>query len=265
MTDRSESSTRHERKLYGERWNGVYGGYFSDPGTASPLVERIAMAVREGSPSVVADLGGGTGFILSELASRLEARERAGVRLVCVDSAFEQLEDCRTPLDTLQCPVEQLERWMLVEGDEKLLLCMRSVLHYFGEDGMAECVKGLRGVLEPGESLVHQNICFEDGADQEIANLVYELMGTGKWYPSVEELEACLRANGFEVVEVTGAATLPITDEELEVRYEVSRDTMEDIALELERRCRGRHTVYRPGDGGFTLHLDYKVMTCIAR
>lgn len=258
-----DSRTPRERKLYGAAWNEVYGGYFADPEVAAPLVDSIACAAEEQEPTVIADLGGGTGFVLTQLGGRLGAD--SAVRLVCVDSAFEQLDDCPMPLDTLECPIEQLERWMLVEGDEGLLLCMRSVLHYFGEDGMRDRIAGFRQVLREGESLVHQNICFEDPVDQAPANYVYERMHTGKWYPTVAQLVSAFEDQGFEVLATQAAPSLSLTSGELEVRYDIEPSQMEDICLQTERQWGDGRAVFVRDDEGFSMSLDYKVMTCRAR
>jgi hypothetical protein len=255
-------TTENEKKLYGEAWNDVYGGYFSDPGIAGPLVDAILQASAESSASVIADLGGGTGFILSQVASR--GQDRPGTRLVCVDQALEQLKDCPPPVDTLESSLEALERSTLVPEGDALLLCMRSVLHYFGHEGLCGMLGRLRSVLEEGEYFVHQTICFEEEPDRDMANLVYELMGTGKWYPVTAELTADIEAEGFVLASDGRARTLPVRSDELELRYEVGHQAMEDIRRALDEKCGGRHTVYVPGPDGFALNLDYVVMTCKA-
>ncbi len=263
MTPSTPDRTAKEKKLYGPSWNEVYGGYFSDPAVAGPLVDAIVLAADEYLPSVMTDLGGGTGFVLSQVAARYSRKE--AIKFVCVDTAPEQLEDCPWPLIRLQCPLEELRRDMLVEGRLGLLLCMRSVLHYFGRDGLAADTARLRALLKPGEYLVHQTVCFEDERDQEIANTVYERIGTSKWYPTHRELSGAMKQAGFAVEKTETAPSLPITDSELALRYEVDADRMKNIGRELAERCRGRHTVYMPREDGFTIHLDYLIMTCRAK
>jgi len=256
-------STSNEKKLYGETWNEVYGGYFADPEVAAPLIDSILLAADECAPAVIADLGGGTGFVLSQVAGRMGGPRP--VRLVCVDVAREQLDDCPEPLGVLQCSVEDLRREMLVERGEGLLLCMRSVMHYFGRDALEADVAGMRSALEPGEYLVHQTICFDEEVDQESANLVYELMDTGKWYPTDAQLATVMEAGGFKVVLKRKAPSLPITDSELMLRYDVDAASMERIGRELAAQCGDRRRVYIPRDDGFTVRLDYIVMTCLAQ
>lgn len=144
-----EGSTQNERKLYGAYWNDVYGGYFSDPEIARPLVDSIVRVVDEREPLVIADIGGGTGFVLSQVEKALGNTER--IRFLCVDAAREQLDDCADPLETLQCPMEEIDRSMLARPPECLLLCMRSVLHYFGREALGEHLGRLRAALDEGE------------------------------------------------------------------------------------------------------------------
>jgi len=255
-------STNHERNLYGENWNTVYGGYFSDPSSALPLVRAILEAAGETGAAAIADMGGGTGFLMSEVGR--EAGPGFGPRLVCVDAAQEQLDDCPDEVIAIRSTVEAVERPMLVEGGQTLLLCMRSLLHYFGREGLAPELAHLRSVLLRGERMVHQTICFEDPDDQAPANLLYERMGTGKWYPLVGELASALEAAGLNVVAMEPAKSLPLESAELEARYGIAHEDMEAIGRELANRWPGPSRVIVPQETGFTTNLDYMVMTCLA-
>jgi hypothetical protein len=255
-------NTDNEKKLYGETWNTVYGGYFADSEMARPLVSAVLGAVDESGPSVIADLGGGTGFVLGEIGRAVGPARNP--RLVCVDSACEQLDDCPEQILTVQCPVERVKRVMLAGAGESILLCIRSVLHYFGEAGLAPVLADLRAVLSPGEYLVHQSLCFEDPGEQEIANLLYEMMDTGKWYPTVGGLVGVLEASGLRVVETRRAESLAIESEELVERYGVEPGRMEEIGRELARRSPETSRVFVARQEGFTVVLDYTVMTCVA-
>lgn len=253
-------NTENEQKLYGETWNKAFDGYFSDPRIAAPLVRAVVDAVEASSLSVIADLGGGTGFLLSEIAGSLGPGNAA--RLVCVDEAAAQLDDCPDGIETLDCTVESVERSQLTADGGPLTLCMRSVLHYFGEAGLRPRLAHLRSVLEPGEYFVHQSICLEDERDRETANLLYLRMDTGKWYPSVDGLTGVLELEGFRVVSIAPAKPLDLTQAELEERYGIGHDRMEEIRHELESLPRS-NALIEQGDG-FTIRLGYKVMTCIA-
>ncbi|MCX5649196.1 MAG: hypothetical protein NTX40_08895 [Planctomycetota bacterium] len=56
-----------EAGVQGPRWHTVHEGYFADAAIAQPFVEAVRRAVLASKPHVVADLGGGTGFVLCQL------------------------------------------------------------------------------------------------------------------------------------------------------------------------------------------------------
>lgn len=255
--------TANEQKLYGETWNNVHGGYFADPAIASPLVEAVLDAASAVRPSVIADLGGGTGFVLSEVRQRKDCD--LDPTLVCVDLSREQLEDCPEQITTLECAAEKVERSMLVRQGESLLVCMRSVLHYFGRKMLRPDLGHFRSLLVDGEYLVHQTICFELERDQATANLLYDRMDTGKWYPTLDTLLEALDRDGFELTDMRPAPSIPLTSAELESRYDFSHDAMMEIGQEMQGQCGGLSRVYHPGRNGFTVYLDYMILTCAAR
>lgn len=255
--------TENEHKLYGKTWDTVHEGYFADPVIASPLVEAILDAIHAAKPTVVADLGGGTGFVLDEVCQKMEWSPVPA--LLCVDTAREQLDCCPEPISSLECAAEDVERSMLVEPGGKLILCMRSVLHYLGEEMLKPDLGHFRSILERGECLVHQTICFTSEREQAVANLLYDRMDTGKWYPTVSFLVAALKEEGFRLADIRPAAPLPLKSAELEKRYGIDHESMLRIGREMEERCGDRLSeVYHRSRDGFTAYLDYMVMTCIA-
>jgi hypothetical protein len=214
-------------------------------------------------PDVLADLGGGTGFLLDEVRRRMEWSPKPA--LVSVDTAREQLACCPEPISTLQCSVEELERGMLVEAEGSLMVCMRSVLHYLGEEMLRPDLGRFRSMLLPGEPIVHQTICFWSKREQAVANLLYERMGTGKWYPTVSFLVDALEEEGFRVADIRPAAPIPLTSAELEQRYSIDHAKMIKIGRELEDQCGSDPSeVFHRSRNGFTAYLDYMIMTCIA-
>lgn len=255
--------TENEQKLYGKTWDTVHDGYFADPAIASPLVEAILDAVTVAKPTVLADLGGGTGFILEEVGRSADHGQAPA--LLCVDTAREQLDCCPEPISALECSAEDVERGMLVEPGGALMVCMRSVLHYFGEEMMKPGLGHFRSVLERGEYLVHQTVCFWSEREQAVANLLYDRMDTGKWYPTVGFLKDALREEGFELVDIRPAAPIPLKSIELEDRYAIDHETMLAIGHDMERKCGGALSeVYHGSRDGFTAYLEYLVMTCVA-
>lgn len=256
--------TANEQKLYGKTWESVHGGYFADVAIASPLVEAILDTAAAARPAVIADLGGGTGFVLKEVLRKLDFDIEPS--LVCVDVSREQLASCPGPLLTRECPVEEVERSMLVEPGGSLLICIRSVLHYFGEKMLKPDLGHFRSILEPGEFFVHQTICFESKQDQAVANMLYDRMDTGKWFPTFHFLLGAMREEGFELTDVRPAAPIPVTSAELARRFALEDREMMDIGRELEERCSDHlSSIYHRSRNGFTAYLDYAVLTCVAR
>lgn len=255
--------TANEQKLYGKTWDTVHEGYFADPAIASPLVEAILDAVYVAKPAVLADLGGGTGFLLNEVHQQIEWSPAPS--LVCVDTAREQLDRCPDPISALECSAENVERDVLVKPDGTLMVCLRSVLHYLGEEMLKPDLGHLRSILEQGEYFVHQTICFWSEREQGVANLLYDRMDTGKWYPTVGFLIDALEEEGFELADIRPAAPIPLRSAELEKRYGIDHETMLEIGRDMERLCGGRLSeVYHRSRNGFTAYLEYLVMTCIA-
>jgi len=69
----------NEEGVHGERWRTLHDSYFSDPEVASPFLDAIEKIINISHSAAVADLGGGTGFILSELLRR---QTLPGLRLI---------------------------------------------------------------------------------------------------------------------------------------------------------------------------------------
>nr|QNO55647.1 hypothetical protein AMFAPHJD_00022 [Methanosarcinales archaeon ANME-1 ERB7] len=172
--------------FHGSHWHTAHGGYFADPAIALPLINAVKDAIAISSPAVVADLGAGTGFILSEL---LKQGQYPGVRLINVDISERQLEkgeDSR--ILSLHVSIDEITRELLDPGNRPLLFVMRSVLHYFGHKGLRPLLAYLRSQMKTGEFFVHQTACFEQECDAQRINLLYQRMRVNKWFPTVSEL-----------------------------------------------------------------------------
>ena len=160
MEPDNKQPVSNESCIYGRRWNSIHDGYFSDSVVAFPLVEAVRRAVKECRPGVVADFGGGTGFVLKEL---LKHKEFCGVRLVNVDSSCLQLSECSDDrIIYVEGSVDKIDRSQLLANKEGLLIVSRSLLHYFGDSGLMPFLGHVRGQLKKGEVFVHQSACFEN-------------------------------------------------------------------------------------------------------
>jgi SAM-dependent methyltransferase len=256
------STTGFEAALYGSRWEHIHQGYFSDPELAAPLVKAVLGAFSAGRPDVVADLGGGTGFLLGQLV------ERCGTGAACfinVDDSAMQLADTPDAILCLPCQIQDMTRRdLLLDDGGRLMFCMRSLLHYFGREGLRPALRHLRRQMRPGEFFVHQTACFEEPRPQGVLNLLYQDMGTDKWYPLVEELRQTLDGTGWRVKEISPAPCLALTRHELEERYRVEEKTMDVIESRIIERYGSIAGTFEPSSEGFTAYLHYSIVTCQA-
>jgi SAM-dependent methyltransferase len=253
------TTTPNESKLYGDGWDRIHGGYFSDREVAAPLVDAVLRSAEELAATAVVDLGGGTGFVLSLVAESMPNE----CDLINVDSAPAQLEGAGSRIRTVAADLEALDRVQLIESG-RLLLCMRSVLHYFGRRGLKPTLSDIRSVLEEGEVFVHQTACFETRSHRDVLNDQYELLGTGKWYPTAQELEHALEKEGFSVDSSVRIPALRLESGEVAYRYDVEPVRMERIGeLLFERHGEVPGVLERDGDG-YVTYLHYRVMRCTA-
>ncbi|MBN1289488.1 MAG: class I SAM-dependent methyltransferase [Actinobacteria bacterium] len=260
--NRTTGATPNESVLYGDVWNSAHQGYFSDPEVAAPFVDALIDVFRQAKPDVVADLGGGTGVVLKMLLKRLG--ESAADHFV-VDASVKQLDQvCDPGIRCVQSPVEKLEREMLVQGNGSLLLCMRSLLHYFGKDGLRPILKHFRTLLKVKECLVHQTVCYETEEEGLIANKLYKVMDTGKWFPALNELTEACEEEGFIVIDRERAPSLVLRKSELEERYAVDPNRMANIAGVLKDEYGELPGVFQFEGNDFTIYLHYFIMICEA-
>jgi len=251
----------HESGVYGRRWPTLYEGYFGDPEIARPFLDAISHEIRDLKPGVVADLGGGTGFILSELARR---HPEAGIAFIDIDASPEQLLECKYPgICSLQASAMDVTRGEMAKSDSSLMLIMRSLLHYLGRGGERPFLERLRAQMKPGEAMIHQTACFESAEDADCANLLYALMGTNKWYPTVAELTETLAATGWRVTDCQPAAGLCLKSPELAERYSLSPADIGRIRTEIIGKYH-RPEVFVPEGAAFTAFLHYRIFTCRA-
>ncbi len=128
--------------MHGERWRTLHDGYFSDPEVASPFLDAIEKIIDISHPAAIADLGGGIGFILSELLRR---RDLSGVRLFNVDNSSKQLSICdNRQIALIHTSAAQVTRHQMQINDGRLLLIARSLLHYFGKSGIRHLLRHIR-------------------------------------------------------------------------------------------------------------------------
>jgi SAM-dependent methyltransferase len=258
----STEEIENEESIHGRSWDAFHGGYFSDPRIAGPLVRRILDTAAASKPRVLVDLGGGTGYMLSQL---LAAGIGSDVALVNLDDSDAQIAVARS--DGFTCvhgSVDAFRRAELGPENECFLFTMRSVLHYFGQDGLRRTLRHVRAQARPGEFFVHQTASFLDPRDAEGLNSLYRMMGTQKWYPTVEVLRQCLADEGWNVVEVAPNEPLILTSADLAQRYGLDPSDLSLIDRRLARDYSDRHAAFVHGTNGFRAFLHYWIYVCSA-
>jgi SAM-dependent methyltransferase len=249
-----------EAGVQGPRWHTVHEGYFADAAIAQPFVEAVRRAVLASKPDVVADLGGGTGFVLCQLRA---AGLGGAIHLVNVDLSATQLAECDDRhIECLPVSAARVSRRDLNVGNGRLMIIMRSLLHYFGGEGLRPLLRHLAAQLAAGEMLVHQTASFAERRDADCLNLLYQKMGTDKWYPTLGELRKELEAVGLAVCETESAPPLALTSADLAERYHLSGDDVQTVAEELSQRFGPVPAVFSPAADGFTAWLHYHILTC---
>jgi SAM-dependent methyltransferase len=246
-----------ERAVQGAAWDSVHLGYFSDPETAVPLVEAVLETASRTRPDLIADIGGGTGFILGELARR---GIDPGVKLLNLDLSPAQLAAGRHPrVRGVKGAVGDLRREQLLPGAGSILFIKRSVLHYLGPKGLVLALRHIRSQMEPGEYFIHQTACFDDDRAAACLNAVYAGLGTEKRYPPAATLAGFLVKTGFSVFSQRPCPALTLTSGDLGRRYNLDRATMAAIGRRVGERFGNLEGVFREGPEGFTARLHYRV------
>lgn len=258
-----DNAVRREAAVHGTRWKSLHGGYFTDPAIAQPLVTAIANAATQSPPQVLADLGGGTGFVLEQLLSHSPL---AGAVLVNVDLSAPQLDQCRNGrIVGLNRSAAEVTRRDLAVGPGRLMLVMRSLLHYFGHQGQGPFLSHLRAQMMPDEMLVHQTACFASPRDAQCLNLLYKRMRTDKWYPALEELRVQLDQAGWTVLDARPAPPLPLTSADLAERYQLSPADIDAIRRDVLNSFGPVPNLFHASPRGFTAFLHYHILTCVAK
>lgn len=255
-------SVSKEMGVHGSRFASIFNGYFSDPDIARPLVEAVRKAMDVTHPKAVADLGGGTGFILKELLrSGLK-----GVMLVNVDASPKQLAACTDGrIVPLPASIDRVTREELLaeDVDEKLLLTARAVLHYFGRCGLNPLLRHLKKQLRPGEFFIHQSGAFACQQEADVINHLYDRMDSGKWFFTVDELKSKLEDAGFIVREILPAPSLEMGSADLGERYKLGPETMASIGQEIEQLF-GKQNVFMLFGEEFKACLHSWIFVCEA-
>lgn len=251
-----------EKIVHGQRWGEFHNGYFSDPAIVSPLVGAARRVLAQSPADVVVDLGGGTGFLLSQLAANGVGAATTLINVDCSDIQL-ALKDS-VEIIRVHASIGEVRRRDVATGDQRLFLIMRSVLHYLGEDGLLPLLRHLRNQVSEGESFVHQSASFENEEDAACLNALYCHMRTRKWYPTVNNLKNCLLKSGWRVTDTIEAAPLVLTSEDLGLRYALDANDIGRIRDAMVGEFGDESRVFRLTPSGFQADLHYRIFTCVA-
>jgi SAM-dependent methyltransferase len=223
------SGAATDEHVYGDGWDTVHEGYFSNRAAARPLVAAVCKTIATRRPDAVVDLGGGTGFVLQQI---LQTGISEKVRLINLDASPAQLAAINHHhIEQLHKSVEDFRRRDL-RARGPVLFVMRSVLHYAGRDGLVPFLRRIRSQMRAGEIFIHQTVCFDSARDAAIANRVYAFTGAGKWLPTTRELRAALDAARLPSRRVARPAPpLPLTAEEVARRYRFDAATTKRVEV----------------------------------
>lgn len=216
----------------------------------------------ESPADVIVDLGGGTGFLLSQFRAHGVGGDAALLNIDCSEDQI-ALSD-KEGIPSLCTAIGSFKRSNVAQKGSRAFFIMRSVLHYFGEDGLLPLLRHLRAQAEPGEFFVHQTASFGNEEDAACLNALYRHMRTHKWYPPVNDLQRRLRDAGWSVINTAHAPTLRLTSDDLGRRYELDAN---DIALIREMMCKefgDTNGVFRLMPSGFHADLHYRIYSCVA-
>jgi len=248
-----------EESFYGAQWGRRYGGYFSDPDVAGPLIERLLNELERRPLDVIIDLGGGTGFILDQLSA---FPLPAGVRCVNLEPSLAQLQCVSNPrIEKLQISILDFNRRMLDPCPQGVLFCSRSTLHYFGIMNLDSALHHLAAQMLPGESLIHQSLCCGGIEDALFLGELMNQLGSGKWVLPAESLGRAIAKHGFKIEYILPAAALEMSCAEMSARYRRSREDVERLVAGLAADYPLSRLVFAGGQG-LTVAAPYSIFGC---
>jgi len=251
-----------EKVVHGRQWGVLHGGYFSDSTIARPLVETARGILAKSPADVVVDLGGGTGFLLSQLASHGVGADSALVNVDCSEAQLALINE--EGISSVCTSIGGFRRGDVAAGDKRFFYMMRSVLHYHGENGLSPLLRHLRDQAEEGEFFVHQSASFDNEEEAACLNALYRHMRTRKWYPTVNDLKRRLADSGWRVTAVIQSPSLLLTSDDLGRRYALDTNDIWRIRDMMARAFGEMNSVFRLTPSGFHADLHYRIYTCVA-
>lgn len=251
-----------EKDIHGRQWGSLHNGYFSDPIIARSFVDKAVGVLTKSPADVIVDLGGGTGFLLSQLASQGIGSLATLMNIDCSDAQLDQIDE--SGISPVCTPIGGIRRRDVATEYQRLFLMMRSVLHYFGKNGLMPLLHHLRDQAKEGEFFVHQSASFENEEEAACLNALYRHMRTLKWYTTVNDLKRRLEESGWRVIDTTSAPSLLLTSDDLCLRYALDTNDLVRIRDIMAREFGEMKRVFRLTPSGFHAELHYQIFTCVA-
>lgn len=263
MNNRSVNEIARESRIHGRKWDNLHDGYFSDPVVAAPFIDEVLKRIEKQPPEIMVDFGGGTGFISSLLSC---TDVGSNILYVDIDHSARQLDEaCKRNVCVMNRKIHEVKRLDITPEERSLFFLMRSVLHYFGQEGLSYILEHVRRQSRVGEYFIHQSASFEKRHEAHCLNLLYRLMKTDKWYPDRELMCRELEVSGWRVISVLPAPTLLLRSEDLMVRYGLTEKIIKDIIRAISTGFPSMPDIFRvKGDCAFDAELRYMIYTCLA-
>ena len=128
------------------------------------------------------------------------------------------------------------------------------------------------GLLFVGETssanpdrIEEQYLGNETDEDAMIMNLLYDMMGTDKGYPTVKKMCDVLENESFEVTGIAKAPSLELSSESLMTRYFFDKERMGEIVdAVLNEFGKDKQGVFNIVPEGFNAYLHYMIFSCKA-
>lgn len=250
-----------EISVHGQKWNEMHEGYFSSPVVAHPLVETITKYLLDSPANLLVDLGGGTGFILLELITKGVTNNIIPVNLDCSETQLEAME--KSGIFCVNRSISDFTRNDLSSLDKNIFFIMRSVLHYFGKDGLIPIFRHIRNQARGKEIFIHQTACFENAEEARCINFLYREMRTQKWYPTISELHDSMAITDWQMIDTCPAPSLRLTSEALGQRYGLDLQSLEKICSRVKGQFGEIENVFQISPGGFVAYLHYRI--CVSK
>ena len=247
--------------VHGQQWNVMHEGYFSDSVIARPLIAMISQYLSGSDTDVLVDLGGGTGFVLLKLIAQGVTRNMVTVNLDYSSIQLSAMEKCG--ITCINGLISDFSRNDLAALDKRLFFIMRSVLHYFGKEGLITVLRHIRNQARTGEMFIHQTACFESEIEARCINVLYREMYTPKWYPTINELRDRMINTNWQVIDICPAPPLKLSSVELGQRYGLNSQTLAKICGMLMEEFGEIDNVFHLVPDGFVAYLHYRI--CVAK